>query len=698
MIDERFARILVTAALPYANGPAHIGHLAGAYLPADIYCRYQRLMGRDVLFICGSDEHGVPIILHARDRGISPKEVVDEFHTLLKSSFADFGISFDYYGRTSSQCHRETSQEFFRKLARAGAFKLKTESQLFDPEASMFLADRFVKGTCPICQYEDAYGDQCEKCGRSLSPKELIEPRSAITNATPVLKETTHFYLPLGHVQSWLQEWTDSHQDWKPNVIGQAQSWLKEGLADRSMTRNLPWGVPLPEDVAEEAGLEAEGKVLYVWFDAPIGYISATREWAECIGQKDAWKTYWQQSDTKLIHFIGKDNIVFHCLIFPAMLKLHGDYVLPNNVPANEFLNIEGQKLSTSRGWAVWLHEFLRDFPADYLRYALLSILPETRDSDFSWKDLQARINNELADTLGNFVNRSLAFAQRFAENKVPSLQNPSPIDQEMLEALTNTPDRIGKHLEQYRLREAGHELMALARRANKYFNDSQPWATRSSDPNQCANTIHISLQVCASLSVICEPFLPFTASRIRKMLQLQGIRSSTQAQGTEGIGWLEAANPLMKAGHSLGPPEILYEKIDNQKIQTQMDKLNAKKAVSNPDSNGYPSVADPVEYEDFAKLDFRVALITSAEKLAKSKKLIRCEIDLGFEQRQIVAGVAEQMVPEELIGKKVVVVANLAPRKIMGIPSNGMLLMASDRQGKLAPLLCDSEPGSKVS
>jgi methionyl-tRNA synthetase len=705
MADKHDARILVTSALPYANGPAHLGHIAGAYLPADIYVRYQRLAGRDVLYICGSDEHGVAILMQAKKQGVSPQELVDRYHPMMRDAFAAFGMSFDYYGRTSSPRHRETSQAFFRHMAQKNAFALKTEPQLYDPEAQMFLADRFVRGTCPACGYQDAYGDQCEKCGRTLSPKELLEPRSAVTNAKPELRDTTHWYLSLGNQQKWLEGWLDSHPDWKTNVVGQAKSWLKEGLADRSMTRDLPWGVPVPEDVAKQAGVDAQGKVLYVWFDAPIGYISATREWAEREGDPERWKRYWQPErpdDVKLVHFLGKDNIVFHCLIFPAMLELHGGYVLPDNVPANEYLNLEGQKLSTSRGWAVWLHEALEVVPPDYLRYALLSVMPETKDSDFTWKDMQARVNNELADTLGNLVNRSLAFAKRFFDGKVPALDGPSALDTEMLAALADAPAQIAERLEQYRFCDAGSLLMGLARHANKYFNDSAPWATRTSDPRQCANTIHVALQVSAALSILCEPFLPFTAQKIRTMLRLDGVRSSTRTEGGKGLGWSDAAYPLLAAGQVLGEPEILFTKLDDAFVEAQVAKLQASQAQAAPlpdaTAKPYEPLGDAIQYDDFAKLDLRVGRVLVAEPVPKSKKLLRCEIDLGFERRQVLAGVAEHLSPEDLIGKHLVVVANLAPRKMLGLESRGMLLMAKDREGRLVPVFTDGEPGSTVA
>jgi methionyl-tRNA synthetase len=707
MTDPQQARLLVTAALPYANGPLHLGHMAGAYLPADIYCRYQRLMARELVFICGSDEHGVAIMLRARQEGITPNQLVDRYHPMLRDGFEAFGMSFDHYGRTSSPKHHETSQDFFRTVAHQGAFIVKTESQLYDPEAQLFLADRFVRGTCPTCGYTDAYGDQCERCGRTLSPKELIDPRSAITQARPELRETAHWYLPLGQQQNWLEQWIDSHPNWKPNVVGQAKSWLKEGLTDRSMTRDSPWGVPVPREVAEQAGVDAQGKVLYVWFDAPIGYISATREWAEARGDAEGWKRYWQQSDTKLVHFIGKDNIVFHCVVFPTMLKVHGGYVLPDNVPANEFLNLEGQKLSTSRGWAVWVHEALQAFPPDCLRYAVLGVLPETKDSDFSWKEMQARVNNELADTLGNFVNRTVAFAHRFLEGRVPPLQPSGAADEaerrdrEMQDVLEKTPAIVADHIEQYRFREAGAAVMTLARQANKYFNDSAPWSTRSNHPKQCAATIHIALQVCASLSILCEPFLPFTAQKIRTMLGLSGVRPSTPAAAGDTrvgeLGWNDARRFLLSANQPLNEAEILFRKIEDVEIESQLAKL---RSASSPPAAApsYAAPRDTIQFSDFEKLDLRVGSILSAEPVPKSKKLLRCQVDLGFETRQVLAGIAEHLKPADIVGKKVVVVANLAPRKMLGLESQGMLLMAKNRDGQLVPATADGEPGATVS
>ncbi len=697
---DRFRRILVTSALPYANGPLHIGHIAGAYLPADIYCRYQRLQGRDVVFICGSDEHGVPILLRARGENVSPQVIVDRYHDQIKRAFERLGMSFDYYGRTSSKVHRTTSQDFFRVLLQKGLLVKKSEQQLYDPEQKMFLADRFVRGTCPHCDYPDAYGDQCEKCGRAMSPAELKEPRSALSDAVPEWRETAHWFFPMARMQAEMEQWIASREGWKANVIGQANSWLKEGLADRAMTRDLPWGVPVPRDLAEAEGVDPEGKVLYVWFDAPIGYISATREWAARQGDPARWKTYWCSEETRLVHFIGKDNIVFHTLIFPAMLRSYGGYVLPDNVPANEFLNVEGQKLSTSRGWAVWVAEFLDDFPADYLRYSLLGILPETKDSDFSFKDMQARVNNELADTFGNFVNRTVAFTRRFFDGKVPELSAPGEMEEQLFRELERYPERIGECIETFRFREAGGQLMALARTANKYFNDAQPWATRESDPKKCANTLHAALQVCASLSILCEPFLPFSAEKIRKTLALEGVRSSLPGAPGGTLSWEAAGRPLLVAGQALAESDILFTKLEDEAVAAQVARLHsATEDKGGPEELGYQPVGETMVYDDFAKLDLRVASVLVAEKVPKSKKLLRCEVDLGFERRQVLAGVAEQMQPEDLVGKKVVMVANLAPRKMMGLESHGMLLMATDREGKMVPLLAEgSEPGARVS
>lgn len=697
------ARILVTSALPYANGPIHLGHLAGAYLPADVFVRYHRLRGSDVVYICGSDEHGSAIVMRSIKDGVTPQEIVDRYHAMAETDFAKFGMSFDHYGRTSGPMHRETARDWFRKMAEQGDFVLQKGEHLFDPEVKLFLADRFVVGTCPHCKNPNAYGDQCEKCGNTLTAKELIEPRSTLSDATPEWRETTNWALDLGAHQPWLESWIGEKTHWKSNVLGQIQSWFKAGLGPREQTRDLPWGVPVPEDVAEAAGVDPEGKVLYVWFDAPIGYVSATREWAEKVGDAERWKTYWQSEDTRLIHFIGKDNIVFHTISFPVQLKLHGDYVLPENVPANEFLNLEGEKLSTSRGWAVWLGEALEEFPADYLRYSLLRSLPETKDADFTWADFQAHVNNELADNFGNFCNRTLQFAAKYFDGKVPALTDPSDADRAALEALATFPGKVGALIDESKMRDAIQELMNLGRLGNKYFNDSEPWATRKTDMARCGNTIHVSLQICAALSILADPFLPFTARTLRGILKLDGVRSS-DARGEAGaLGWDEAGAPLLSAGHALGEPEILVKKLEDEAIAAQRAKLEARAAEAAEGAEEtadapYAPLKDTIVYDDFAKLDLRIGVVKHAEKVKKSKKLIRCEVDLGFEQRQILAGVAEHLSPEDLVGKRVVVVANLAPRKMVGLESEGMLLMAEDREGKLVPVRAESEAGATVS
>ncbi|NNE35665.1 MAG: methionine--tRNA ligase [Rhodothermales bacterium] len=692
--EVNYDRTLVTAALPYANGPIHIGHLAGAYLPADLYCRYRRLCGEDLVFICGSDELGVAIMVRARKEGVSPQDIVDRYHPLIEKSFESFGISFDYYGRTTSDVHRETSQQFFDSLAEAGQFVLREEEQLFDPEAGLFLADRFVIGTCPNCGFEEAHGDQCENCGTSLSPADLIDPRSTLSDATPELRETTHWYLPLGNFQDPVAAWHGSHDEWKPNVMGQVRSWLTDGLRDRAITRDVPWGVPVPERAAEIAGVDATGKVIYVWFDAPIGYISATKEWAEHIGDPDRWRKYWQDDNTRLVHFIGKDNIVFHCIMFPAMLMAHGGFVLPDNVPANEFLNIEGRKLSTSRGWAVWLHEYLDSFEPDLLRYALAATLPEAKDADFSWSDFQARVNGELADVLGNFVNRTMTFATRFFDGRVPELKDPSPTDLEVLDALSEFPDRIGRSYDAYRLREAVFETMAVARLGNKYFNDTEPWKTRKEAPQKCANTVHVSLQICASLAVLAEPVIPFSAHKIREMLRMPPLASDRVEKG--GVRWSDAGRSLLGTGHELGDAVILFEKIDDEVIEEQVARLHS---ASEEDATEPPFEApgDEIVYDDFAKLDLRMGTVLVAERVPKADKLLRLEVDIGYETRQILSGVAEQMDPADLVGRKVVVVANLKPRKLRGLDSEGMLLMAENRDGVLSLVHAGGEDGAVV-
>jgi len=701
-------RLLVTAALPYANGPTHLGHLAGAYLPADLFVRYQRLKGEDVAFICGSDEMGVAILMRAIREDRTPEDIVDTYHPQIRDNFDRFGMSFDYYGRTSSDVHTETAQDFFRVLDEKDVFNLRTEEQLYDPEAEMFLADRFVMGTCPVCGFEEAYGDQCEQCGSTLSPTELEDPRSTLTDATPELKETTHWYLPLEEMQPELEEWIDSHPEWKNNVLGQIQSWFDDGLKDRAITRDVPWGVPVPADVAERHGLDAEGKVIYVWFDAPIGYLSFTKEWALEENVPTKWKAYWQDENTRLVHFIGKDNIVFHCLTFPSMLMSHGDFVLPDNVPANEFLNLEGQKLSTSRGWAVWLHEYLDDFGddrgPDLLRYALGATLPETKDADFRWEDFQRRVNGELADVLGNFVNRTLTFAQSTFDGTVPPLENPSEADRAVLDAIAEAPDTVGEAYEQYRMREAIAETMELARTGNKYFNDTEPWHTQDEDPQACANTIHVSLQVCASLALLIEPVIPDAAQRLKEMLNFtDAVRSSEPGDDPDGaLGWDDAAAPLLDVGHRLGEPEILFEKIDDETIEAQVEKLRERAADADSDSTSdadmdYDALKDDISFDDFMEMDLRVGTVTTAEPVPDADKLLRLEVDIGIEERQILAGVAEHMTPEEITGTQVVVVANMPPKEMFGLDSEGMVLMAEEPDGSLVPVTTDAENGSIV-
>ncbi|MCY4225515.1 MAG: methionine--tRNA ligase [Bacteroidetes bacterium] len=696
MSSKSFKRTLVTSALPYTNGPIHIGHLAGAYLPADMHVRYLRLSGQDVVYVCGSDEFGVAILIQAMQNGITARDVIDRYHPLIRDSFAAFGISFDHYSRTSKEVHIKTSQEFFQHLADKNEFVLKREEHLYDPVAQVFLADRFVCGECPYCGYEHAYGDQCERCGASLSPTEIKNPRSTLTDAVPELRETTHWYLPLGKWQTQLEQYIAQHPEWKPNVLGQIGAWFSDGLRDRAITRDVPWGVAVPQKAADVAGVNAEGKVIYVWFDAPIGYISSTKEWAASQGDPDLWKLYWQDDESRLIHFIGKDNIVFHTLMFPAMLMAHGGYVVPNQVPANEFLNIEGAKLSTSRGWAVWLHEYLEDFPPDLLRYSLATILPESKDSDFNWYEFQAKVNSELADILGNFVHRALTFAEREFDNKVPPLSALSEADQVALDELTEFPTKIGDAYQQFRFREAVRMTMNVARLGNKYFNDQTPWITRKSDPSQCANTIHISLQICAALSVFMDPVLPFSAEKLRRMIGLDGVRSSTPSRNSSDmIDWNQAGTPLLPVGHALGSREILFHKITDDQIQIQMAKLNTSSSEQEPIP--YAETKPEIVYDDFAKMDFRTGKILSAEPVPKSKRLLKLEVDLGFETRQILAGVAEHFQPKEMVGRSVVVVANLAPRKMMGLESQGMVLMAEDPSGNLSLVSSESDPGSVV-
>lgn len=682
---------MVTSALPYANGPIHLGHLAGAYLPADIFVRYCRLKKRDVVYICGSDEHGVPIMLRARTEGVSPQEIVDRYHKIIEKSFAAFGMSFDYYGRTSSKIHHETSQDFFIKLAEKKIFELKTEKQLYDPEAKMFLADRFVRGTCPICGYEDAYGDQCEKCGSSLSPSDLKNPRSAITNAKPVLKETTHWYLPLDKFQPKLEEWIGKHPEWRSNVLGQIKSWFNEGLKERAVTRDLPWGVPVPEGVAKKVGVDVSGKVLYVWFDAPIGYISATREWAIAQGNPELWKDYWQDENSKLFHFIGKDNIVFHCLIFPAMLMAHGKYVLPENVPANEFLNLEGNKLSTSRNYAVWLDDFLKKYDADSLRYSLTMNMPETRDADFSWKEFQARHNNELADILGNFINRTFTFIKKFFDGKIPEASDHDKLDKDLLNKLGETREAVGKLIDNFQFKESLKRTMDFCRFVNKYFNDKEPWNTRKSDPSKCATTLNICSQVAYSLAILINPVLPFSSQKIWNILNHTGK--------PEEAAWDNIGDIFLEAGHPIGSLDILFVKIEDPIIQEEIEKLKQAQTEIQKEKEIIDIVENLITFEEFQKVQLKTAKVIEAEKIPKADKLLKLKVSLGEEERQLVAGVAEHYTPEELIDKTIIVVANLQPATIRGIESQGMLLAVEDGD-KLTLLTTEKEtlPGKRVS
>jgi methionyl-tRNA synthetase len=716
---KEFKRYLLTAALPYANGPVHIGHLAGCYLPADIYARYLRAQKRDVIFVCGSDEHGVPITIRAMKEGVSPQEVVDKYHAIIKHSFQEMGISFDIYSRTSNKIHHETASSFFINLYEKGLFEEKETEQYYDEEKRTFLADRYITGTCPICGNPNAYGDQCERCGSSLSPEQLINPRSTLSNAIPVKKKTTHWYFPLQNYEPFLKQWIlEEHKDWKNNVYGQCKSWLDHGLQSRAMTRDSSWGVkvPLPN---------AEGKVLYVWFDAPIGYISATKELT------GAWKDYWYKEDTKLVHFIGKDNIVFHCIIFPAMLKAHGDFVLPENVPANEFLNIEGDKVSTSRNWAVWVDEYLKDFPdqQDVLRYVLCANAPETKDNDFTWKDFQDRANNELVAIFGNFVNRTFVLMHKLCKGKVPPLHEPAldDSDKNVFEEIQNSKFKIQNLLEQFKFRDALYEVIDLARKGNKYLQDKAPWivARQTNDneltaeaQNNIDNCIHICLQLTANLSIFINPFLPFTAKKMTHMMKVVD----------KMLDWENAGKPkLLSIGYTLRAPELLFRKVEDFEVKNQVEKLqttslqqaqsvkpqqntdlqnmdegnNVKKSSMVTDVEDGSNRAKPIiQYDDFAKLDLRTGTILTAEKIEKADKLLKLEIDVGFEKRTIISGIALHFKPEEIIGKQVVVVANLAPRKMRGTESNGMILMAEDREGKLYFISPDKkiDDGSVVS
>jgi len=689
-------RYTVTAALPYANGPLHIGHIAGAYLPADIFVRYLRLHRYDVAFICGSDEHGAAITLRAKKEGITPQEIIDKYHSINKQAFADFGISFDIFHRTSAPLHYETAQDFFKKLDANGEFEVQSSEQFFDEEFQQFLADHYIMGNCPKCSHPDAYGDQCEKCGSSLNPTDLIQPRSILSGKQPILKETKHWYLPMQRHQQWLEEWiatgsftgiqlpiTPHNPDaWKQNVKGQCLSWLKDGLKSRAMTRDLDWGVPVPVS-------GGEGKVLYVWLDAPIGYISATRQWAAEQG-KD-WNLYWKNEDTRLIHFIGKDNIVFHCIIFPIMLHATGEYIVPDNVPANEFMNLEGDKMSTSRGWSIEMHDYLKDFPGkpDVLRYALLTNLPESKDSEFTWKDFQAKNNNELVAIFGNFVNRAAVLTQKYFDNKVPIAHQLTELEDAVLKELSTFPERIARSIEEYRFREATAHLMDVARLGNKYLAETEPWKLAKTDLDRVATILNTALQISANLALLCEPFLPFTAERLKAMLNL----TST--------GWQQAGSAsLLAAGQPLQPSQLLFEKIEDDIIEAQIKKLNDSKRQKELDAQPVPPLKPEIVFDDFGKLDIRIGKVVAAEKMAKSDKLLKLTVNSGLDQRVILSGIAKHYSAEEMVGKQITFIANLAPRNLMGVESQGMVLMAEDKDGSVRLLQPDNDvaAGSPVS
>ncbi|MBR4809005.1 MAG: methionine--tRNA ligase [Bacteroidales bacterium] len=703
-------RTLVTCALPYANGPVHIGHLAGVYVPADIYVRYLRMRGRDVLYICGSDEHGVPITIKAREQGCTPQDIVDRYHKVIKDSFTGLGINFDIYGRTSSAVHAEGASEFFRKMYDEGKFTTRESEQYYDPEAKTFLADRYIVGTCPKCGNPGAYGDQCEKCGSTLSPEELIDPRSKLSGAAPVKKKTTHWYLPLQDYEQWLREWIlEGHKEWRTNVYGQVKSWLDGGLQPRAVTRDLDWGVPVPVE-------GAEGKVLYVWFDAPIGYISNTRELLP-----ESWEQWWKSEDTRLIHFIGKDNIVFHCIVFPAMLKAYGGYVLPDNVPANEFLNLEGDKISTSRGWAVWAHEYLEDFPGkeDVMRYTLTANAPQTADNDFSWKDFQARNNNELVAVFGNFVNRAVVLTHKYFGGKVPPCGQLQDVDKELLAEIPALKESMEKNIENFRFREALRDAMGMARAGNKYISDTEPWKVAKTDMERTGTILNLSLQVCASLAIAFEPFTPFAAERLRKMLGVTLFAGSDHRVGEaetvntykpgEGCalhtvsGPVPAAAPgelrldweilgrpqILPAGFEIGEPELLFAKIEDEAIEVQLRKLDEARARIEAarkaeEAKRVAPQKDECSFEDFEKMDIRTATVLEAERVPKTDKLLKLTIDTGIDRRVIVSGIAEYYKPEDMVGKQICILANLKPRAIRGIESHGMILMAKQADGTM--------------
>ncbi len=668
-------RYTITAALPYTNGPVHIGHLAGVYIPADIYARFQRMQSKDVVFVCGSDEHGVPITLKAKKEGITPQQVVDKYNGIIKQSFEDFGISFDNYSRTTSKIHHDTASEFFKKLHSEGKFIEEVTQQLYDADANQFLADRFVVGTCPKCGNKESYGDQCESCGTSHNATDLINPKSAITGAVPSLKETKHWFLPLDKYEPFLKDWIleEHKKDWKTNVYGQCKSWIDDGLRPRAVTRDLDWGIPVPAP-------DAEGKVLYVWFDAPIGYISATKQWAA--RENKDWEPYWKDKDTKLLHFIGKDNIVFHCIIFPSMLKAEGSYILPNNVPANEFLNLEGNKISTSKNWAVWLHEYLEDFPGqqDVLRYVLTSNAPETKDNDFTWADFQARNNNELVAIFGNFINRVTVLTHKYYDGVTPSEGTLSQIDIKTLETVRAYPAVIESSIERYRFREAQQELMNVARLGNKYLADQEPWKTIKTDEQRTKTVMFVALQIASALAILSEPFLPHTSKKLKEMLHI----NSRETQN--GLQWSDVATKqtLIATGHTINTNELLFSKIEESQIQAQMDKLAASKLANEIANKVTTPQKDTCTFEDFTKLDMRVGTIIEAEKMPKAKKLLVLKVDTGLDVRTIVSGIAESFTPQEIIGKKVTVLVNLAPRVLRGVESQGMILMTQMPDGTL--------------
>ena len=677
-MSKEFKRYLVTSALPYANGPVHIGHLAGVYIPSDIYTRYLRLRGRDVVSVCGSDEHGVPITIKARKEGVTPQEIVDRYHRIIKDSFERLGMSFDIYSRTSSPTHAVTASDFFRKLYDEGKFIEKSSMQYYDEEAGTFLADRYIVGTCPKCGNDRAYGDQCEKCGSTLSPEELVDPHSAVSGSVPVLRETKHWYLPLDQYETFLREWIlDGHKEWKTNVYGQCKSWLDGGLQPRAVSRDLDWGIPVPVE-------GAEGKVLYVWFHAPIGYISATKDFTP------DWEKYWKSEDTKMVHFIGKDNIVFHCIVFPSMLKAHGDYILPENVPSNEFLNLEGDKISTSRNWAVWLHEYLKDFPGkqDVLRYVLTANAPETKDNDFTWRDFQARNNSELVAILGNFVNRAIVLTHKYFEGKVPGAGHLMPIDTDAIAELMSIKEQLSANLDTFHFRDALKDMMNYARLGNKYLQETEPWKTAKTDMDRTATILNVALQICANIAIAAEPFMPFMSGKLRNML------------GMFDINWdMLGHADILPSGHELLNPELLFEKIEDSDIEAQIKRLEDTKQQNQVNSWTPAPQAPDVDFDSFMKADLRVGTVLECEKVPKADKLLKFLIDDGMEQRTIVSGIAKYYKPEDLVGKQVCFIANLPPRKLRGIVSQGMILSAEQPDGSLVVIgpTAPVAPGAQV-